>query len=47
MWEYATAWSVVVGAMGYFIFGLYLRWCLTEREALARQPERDMITTVS
>jgi hypothetical protein len=35
--------GLVVGAMGCFIFGLYLRGWLRERKALASQPERDMI----
>jgi hypothetical protein len=39
----ASAAGLVVGAMGAFIFGLYLRRWLREREALARLPGRDMI----
>jgi hypothetical protein len=35
--------GLVVGAMGCFIFGLYLRAWLRERKALASQPVRDMI----
>jgi hypothetical protein len=35
--------GIVVGAMGCFIFGLYLRGWLRERKALAGQPEQDMI----
>jgi hypothetical protein len=35
--------GLVVGAMGVFIFGLYLRRWLVERKALASQPEQDMI----
>jgi len=35
--------GLVVGAMGCFIFGLYMRTWLGERKALARQPEQDMI----
>jgi hypothetical protein len=35
--------GLVVGAMGVFIFGLYLRGWLRERKALAGQPGRDMI----
>jgi hypothetical protein len=35
--------GLVVGAMGCFIFGLYLRGWLRERKALARQPGQDMI----
>ena len=34
--------GIVVGAMGVFIFGLYLRAWLRERKALASQPQRDM-----
>jgi hypothetical protein len=33
----------IVGAMGCFIFGLYLRRWLRERKALASQPGQDMI----
>ncbi|MHC5057123.1 MAG: hypothetical protein ACYTKD_20795 [Planctomycetota bacterium] len=36
--------GLVVGAMGVFIFGLYLRAWLRERKALASQPGRDMIS---
>ncbi len=39
----ASVSGLVVGAMGCFIFGLYLRTWLGERKALARQPEQDMI----
>jgi hypothetical protein len=35
--------GLVVGAMGCFIFGLYLRAWLRERKALASQPMQDMI----
>jgi hypothetical protein len=35
--------GLVVGAMGVFIFGLYLRAWLRERKALASQPGQDMI----
>ncbi len=35
--------GLVVGAMGCFIFGLYLRGWLRERKALARAPGQDMI----
>jgi hypothetical protein len=35
--------GLVVGAMGVFIFGLYLRRWLVERKALASEPQRDMI----
>ncbi|MHC4247932.1 MAG: hypothetical protein ACYS9X_02265 [Planctomycetota bacterium] len=35
--------GLVVGAMGCFIFGLYLRTWLRERKALASQPGQDMI----
>ncbi|MHC5058658.1 MAG: hypothetical protein ACYTKD_28705 [Planctomycetota bacterium] len=35
--------GLVVGAMGCFIFGLYLRRWLRERKALASQPGRDII----
>ncbi|MHC4248687.1 MAG: hypothetical protein ACYS9X_06115 [Planctomycetota bacterium] len=35
--------GLVVGAMGVFIFGLYLRRWLIERKALAGQPGQDMI----
>ena len=35
--------GLVVGAMGCFIFGLYLRRWLVDRKALARLPGRDMI----
>jgi hypothetical protein len=33
----------VVGAMGCFIFGLYLRAWLREKKALASEPPQDMI----
>jgi hypothetical protein len=36
--------GLVVGAMGCFIFGLYLRRWLRERKALAASLERDMPT---
>jgi hypothetical protein len=39
----ASASGLVVGAMGCFIFGLYLRRWLGERKALAGEPQRDMI----
>ena len=35
--------GLVVGAMGVFIFSLYLRGWLRERKALASQPGRDMM----
>jgi hypothetical protein len=35
--------GLVIGAMGCFIFGLYLRTWLGDRKTLARQPEQDMI----
>ncbi|MHC4249526.1 MAG: hypothetical protein ACYS9X_10410 [Planctomycetota bacterium] len=35
--------GLVVGAMGCFIFGLYLRARLRERKAFASQPGQDMI----
>ncbi|MHC4248684.1 MAG: hypothetical protein ACYS9X_06100 [Planctomycetota bacterium] len=35
--------GLVVGAMGVFIFGLYLRRWLRQRKALAGQPGQDMI----
>ena len=35
--------GLVVGAMGCFIFGLYLRRWLRERKALASEPQEDMI----
>jgi hypothetical protein len=35
--------GLVVGAMGCFIFGLYLRAWLRERKALASEPPQDMI----
>jgi hypothetical protein len=39
----ASVAGLVVGGMGCFIFGLYLRRWLRARKALARQPGRDMI----
>jgi hypothetical protein len=39
----ASVAGLVVGAMGVFIFGLYLRRWLVERKALAGEPPRDMI----
>ena len=39
----ASVAGLVVGAMGCFIFGLYLRRWLRERKALASQPPGDMI----
>jgi hypothetical protein len=39
----ASVAGLVVGAMGVFIFGLYLRRWLSERKALARQPGQHMI----
>jgi hypothetical protein len=39
----ASVAGLIVGAMGCFIFGLYLRRWLIERKALASQPRRDMI----
>jgi hypothetical protein len=39
----ASGAGIVVGAMGCFIFGLYLRGWLRERKALASQPRQDMI----
>jgi len=35
--------GLAVGAMGIFIFGLYLRRWLRERTALASEPQQDMI----
>ncbi|MHC4252427.1 MAG: hypothetical protein ACYS9X_25185 [Planctomycetota bacterium] len=35
--------GLVVGTMGCFIFGLYLRGWLRQRKALASQPGQDMI----
>ena len=35
--------GIAVGAMGCFIFGLYLRAWLRERNALASEPQQDMI----
>ncbi len=42
-WHHASIAGLVVGAMGCFIFGLYLRGWLVERKALASQPGQDMI----
>ena len=42
-WHGASVAGLFVGAMGCFIFGLYLRRWLRERKALASQPEQDMI----
>jgi hypothetical protein len=39
----ASVAGLVVGAMGCFIFGLYLRRWLVDRKALASQPGQDMI----
>ncbi len=39
--------GLVVGAMGCFIFGLYLRTWLGDRKALAQAPEQDMIAQPS
>jgi hypothetical protein len=39
----ASVAGLVVGAMGIFIFGLYLRSWLRERKALASEPPQDMI----
>ena len=39
----ASVSGLVVGAMGCFIFGLYLRRWLRERKALVSQPGQDMI----
>jgi len=39
----ASVAGIVVGAMGCFIFGLYLRAWLRERKALAGTPQQDMI----
>ncbi len=39
----ASVAGLVVGAMGVFIFGLYLRGWLRERKALASEPTQDMI----
>ena len=41
-WTPQTIASLIVGAMGCFIFGLYLRRWLRERRVLARQSEQDM-----
>jgi hypothetical protein len=38
----ASVGGLIVGAMGCFIFGLYLRWWLRERRATAHQSERGM-----
>jgi hypothetical protein len=35
--------GMLVGAMGCFIFGLYLRQWLIDRKALASEPPQDMI----
>jgi hypothetical protein len=42
-WHPASVGGLAVGAMGVFIFGLYLRAWLRERKALAGEPPRDMI----
>jgi hypothetical protein len=42
-WHGGTIAGFVVGAMGCFIFGLYLRGWLRERRALAREPGQDTI----
>jgi hypothetical protein len=42
-WHPASIAGLVVGAMGCFIFGLYLRAWLRERKALASEPPQDMI----
>jgi len=45
-WAKEAPWRpacLVVGAMGCFIFGLYLRRWLRERKALARQPQQDIV----
>jgi hypothetical protein len=39
----ASVAGLIVGAMGCFIFGLYLRGWLRERKALASQPQQNMI----
>ena len=39
----ASVAGLVVGAMGCFIFGIYLRRWLVERNALASEPRQDMI----
>ncbi len=39
----ASVAGLVVGAMGCFIFGLYLRRWLREKKALASEPPGDMI----
>jgi hypothetical protein len=39
----ASVAGIIVGAMGCFIFGLYLRRWLIERKAVASEPPRDMI----
>jgi len=39
----ASVGGIVVGVMGCFIFGLYLRRWLRERKALAGTPQQDMI----
>jgi hypothetical protein len=39
----ASVAGIVVGTMGVFIFGLYLRRWLRERKALASEPPQDMI----
>jgi hypothetical protein len=42
-WHGASIAGLVVGAMGAFIFGIYLRRWLHERKALASEPMQDMI----
>ncbi|MHC4252383.1 MAG: hypothetical protein ACYS9X_24965 [Planctomycetota bacterium] len=42
-WHPSSVGGLAVGAMGVFIFGLYVRGWLRERRALAREPGRDMI----
>jgi hypothetical protein len=42
-WHPASIAGLVVGAMGVFIFGLYLQGWLRGRKALAGQPGRDII----
>ncbi len=39
----ASVAGLVVGAMGCFIFGLYLRRWMRVRKALASEPQQDMI----
>jgi hypothetical protein len=40
----ASVAGLVIGAMGCFIFGLYLRRWLCDRKALANGPQQDMVS---